>query len=101
MNVHPDAVFTTILCNTREAIPYSMDFVSFELEAVHLQMEEIKKDIQDATNSYIINIPSPNTNLLDTDDNTIKYIQALIQDHHSYPGPLTAPIIQVYSPASR
>ena len=51
MNVHPDAVFNTVLHDTREVIPYIIASVSLELESVHLQMEEIKQYIQDATSN--------------------------------------------------
>ena len=52
-----------------------MYYVFLDSEAVNPQMEEIKKDIQDATSNYLVNTPTPTNNLLDTDDDTIKYIK--------------------------
>ena len=48
-NVHPGAVFNTVIHNNREAIPFILASVSLEPEAVHLQMKYTKQDIQDAT----------------------------------------------------
>ena len=70
MNVQPDAVFNTFLHDTLDTIPYSMADVSFDPEAVQLQMEEIRQEFQDYTFYYLINIPTPNTNLLDDFDDT-------------------------------
>ena len=56
---------------------------------VHLQMEYIKQDIQDATFYYLISTHIPDTNLLNTADDTIKYIGGFIQTHHSYSEPQT------------
>ena len=71
---------------------------SFDPDIVHLQMEQIKQYIQDATSDYLVNITTPNTNLLDTADDTIKYIKAFFQACHSYPGPPTTPTSQFSSP---
>ena len=61
MNVHPGAVFNTVIHDIREAIPYITAYISFEPEKVHLQLEEIRQEIQDATSYYLINIPTPKT----------------------------------------
>ena len=98
MNVHPDAVFHTILHDTREAIPYITAFVSIDLETVHLQMKEIRKEIQDATSYYLINSPTHNTNLLDTSDETINYIEEFLNTRHPYPVPPTTPNSHLSSP---
>ena len=42
-------------------------------------MEEIGQKIQYATSDYLVNIPTPKTNLLDTSDDTINYIEAFLQ----------------------
>ena len=62
--------------NNPMVIPDIMSFVSLEPDAVRLKIEEIKHNIQDATYDYLIKIPTPNTNLLNTADDTIKYIKA-------------------------
>ena len=74
MNIQSDAVFNTVLHNTREAITYMTDFVHFKPETVHLQLEEIRQEIQDSTSDYLINIPKPNKIFLRTADETINYI---------------------------
>ena len=74
MNLHLYAVLNKVINNTREAIPYIIASVSFELETVHLQLELIVQEIQYATYDYLVNIPSPNKNILDTADETISYI---------------------------
>ena len=38
MNVHPDAVFNTVIHFNHEAIPYIMDIIFLEQEVVYLQM---------------------------------------------------------------
>ena len=58
MNVHPYAVFNTVLHNNHEANPYITAYVSFDPEKVHPKMEEIKQEIQDATLNYLVNIPT-------------------------------------------
>ena len=70
-NVQPDAVFNKVIHNTRVAIPYITASLSFASETVHLQLEETSKDTQDATSYYLVNIPTPNTNMLDNSDKTI------------------------------
>ena len=92
MNVHPDAVFTTVLYNNREGISFILACVSLYLEAVHLQIEDIKQDIQDSTSYYLFNTPTPNTNLLNITNDKTKYIQEFIQTCHSYSEPPTTPI---------
>ena len=57
MNIHSDAVFNTDLYNNREATPFILSSASLYPEAVHLRMEDIKQNIQDATSDYIISIP--------------------------------------------
>ena len=47
-------------------------------------MEYTKQDIQDATSGYFFNTYTPDTNILDTAGNTIKYIKAFLQHCHSY-----------------
>ena len=49
MNFHTDAVFNTVIHNNNEAIPIILASVYLDPEAVHLQMEDIKHYIQDAT----------------------------------------------------
>ena len=49
MNVQPDAVLHTVLHSTRELIPFILSYVYLYPEAVHLQIEDIKQYIQDAT----------------------------------------------------
>ena len=49
MNFHTDAVFNTVIHNNNEAIPIILASLSLDPEAVHLQMEDIKHYIQDAT----------------------------------------------------
>ena len=48
MNVHTYSVFNTFLYNNCEAIPFILALVSLDPEALHLQMEDIKQDIQDS-----------------------------------------------------
>ena len=67
-------MFENVLHNTREAIPYIMASVYFDQETVHLQMEEIRQEIQDATYDYIVNISTTNTYLLYTADEKMNYI---------------------------
>ena len=69
-----------------------MDSVSFDPEAVHLQMEEIKQEMKDDTFYYLVNIFTLITNILGTADDTIKYIKEFPHDHHYYSGPTTTPI---------
>ena len=85
MNIHIDLVFKNGLQNNCEAIPFILDYVSLDQEAVHLQMEDIKQDIQDATSNYLVSISTPDTNILDNTDNTVKCIKSFLQPHHYYP----------------
>ena len=101
MNVHPNEVLNNLLCDTREATHYITASVFFNLETVHLQIEEIRQKIQDANSNYLFNILTPNTNILYTADETINYTDELLQDHHSYPGPPSTPISQFYSLAAQ
>ena len=64
-------------------------------------MEYIKQDIQDTIYNYLVNIPIPNNNLLNTNDDTIKYIKEFLQPHHSYTEPLTTLIVQFSSPTNQ
>ena len=52
-------------------------------------MEDIKQDIQGTTSNYLVDTSTNDTNLLDTADDTMNYIKAFIQPHHSYPESLT------------
>ena len=101
MNYHPDEVLNTVLHDIREAIPYIMKSISLDAEEVHLQMEETKRDIQDATSDYLVNTPTPNTHLLDNADDTIKYIKAFLQPHQYYSEPPTTPISKFSSPTTQ
>ena len=47
-------------------------------------MEDIKKDIKDATFDYLVKNSTPDTNLLDDTDDTVKDIKELLQTHHYY-----------------
>ena len=47
MIIHPDAVFNIVLHNKREAISFILASVSLDPDTVHLQMEDIKQDIED------------------------------------------------------
>ena len=84
MNVYPYTVFNTVLKNYREAIPFILSSVSLYPEEVNLQMEDIKQDIQDATSDYLVSTYITGKSLLDTPDDTIKYIKTFIHPHHSY-----------------
>ena len=77
-------MFNTVIQNNREATPFTLAYVSLDPEAVHLQIEYINQDLQDATSNYLVSISTPDTNLLDTTDETIKYIKSSIQPHHYY-----------------
>ena len=48
-------------------------------------MEYTKQDIQDTTTNYLVNTPTPDTNILNNVDDTIKYIKEFLQPHHYYP----------------
>ena len=76
-----------LLHYTHEAIPYITTSVYFEPKTVHLHLEEISQEIQDVTSNYLVNITIPNTNPLDTADETINYIRSFFQARHYYPGP--------------
>ena len=84
MNAHLYSVLKTVIHYNREVNPFIQDCVSLDPEAVHLQMEDIKKDIQYATSYHLVNTPTPDKNILDTADDTINYIKAFLQPHHSY-----------------
>ena len=65
------------------------------------QLEVIRQDIQDDTSNYLVNIPTPNTNILDTDYETINYIGSFFKYHYYYPiFPVTS-ISQIYYPYSQ
>ena len=98
MNIQPDVVLNNFLYDTHEAIHYITASVSFEPETVHLQMEEIRQEIQVATSNYLVSIPTPNTNIIDAADKKPNYIEAFFQAHNSYPGPLATPISHISSP---
>ena len=71
MKLHPDTVSNALLRNIRVGLPCITTSVSYQLETVHLQLEEIRQDIQDATSDYPIKIPTANTNLMDAADETM------------------------------
>ena len=81
MDVHIYAVFHNALYNTRESIPFILASVSLDPEAMNLQMEDIKQDIQDTTFNYLVNTHKPNTRLLYTADDIIKYIKVFLHTH--------------------
>ena len=56
MNVHPDAVFNTVIHNNREAFPFIFPSVSLGPEAVHLQMKDINQYTQDSTSDYLVSM---------------------------------------------
>ena len=85
MEVHIYSVLITILHNNCEAIPFILASVSLDPYPVHLQMEYIKKRIQDAASNYLVSISTPDTNILDNTDNTVKCIKSFLQPHHYYP----------------
>ena len=74
-----------------------MYYVFLDSEAVNPQMEEIKKDIQDATSDSLVSTPTPDKNFLNTNDYTINYINTLLHPRNSYLEPMTTPISQFYS----
>ena len=74
-----------------------MYYVSFNLEALRIQIEGIKQDIQGTNSNYLINIPTPNTNIMNTSDDTTKDIKAFLQTNHFYHWPPTTPISQFLS----
>ena len=47
-------------------------------------MEDIKQDIQDATSDYLVSTYITGKSLLDTPDDTIKYIKTFLQPHQYY-----------------
>ena len=61
-------------------------------------MEEIRQEIQDSNYNYLFNIYTPNTNILDSPDETINYIEAFLKTRHSDTGTPTTPIIQIAYP---
>ena len=101
MNVNSDAVLNTVIQNTRESIPFILASLYLDPEAENLQIHDINQDIQEATSDYLVNILTPNTNLLDTNDYIINYIKKFLQPHHYYPKPLTISISQFYSPTTQ
>ena len=85
MNIHLDKVFNTVIQNNCESIPFILYYVSLDLEAVHIQMEDTNQDIQDATSDYIDNTYTPKANPLDTSVDTINYIEEFNHSLYSYP----------------
>ena len=83
-NDHTDAVCNTVIYNNCEATPLILESVSLDSEAVRLQMEDTTQDIQATTSNYLVNTPTPEKNILDNADYTIKYIKEFLQPHHSY-----------------
>ena len=68
---------------------------------MHLQMDEIRQEIQDATSDYLVNIPTPNINIINTSYETINYIKELFQAHHYCTITQTTPISHISSTSSR
>ena len=101
MNPHPDSVFNTVLHSTCVATPFILNGVSLYPYEVHLQLEDTKQDIQDATSDYLVNTPTPNKKILNTADDSIKYINKFLQPHLSYPKPLTTSISNLTSPTTQ
>ena len=64
-------------------------------------MKYTKQDIQDATSDYLVNTPTPDTNILDTTDDTIDYIKEFLQPRHYYTEPTTTPTSHFYSPTNQ
>ena len=60
---------------TCESILFILASVSLDPETMHLQMEDINQDIEEATFDHLIRTLTPETNLLYTADDTIKYIK--------------------------
>ena len=83
MNIHTDAVFNTVIHNNRYVIPFILAYISIDPYAVHMQMEDIKKNIQDATSNYFVGTPISEKILYIAEDTT-KYTKAFIQSYHSY-----------------
>ena len=80
MNVHPDTLFNTLIHNTREATPSILASVSLDTEDVHIQMEDLNQDIQDATFGFIVRTPTPkqiSSILLITKPSTSRYSSIL------------------------
>ena len=71
MKLHPELVLNTFLHNINVEIPCITTSVSYQTETVHLQLEEIRQDIQDANSDYLANIPTPDTNIMDAADETM------------------------------
>ena len=68
MNVYPYAVFNKVLYDTCEAIQCIMDYVSYDFETVHLYVEASSQEIQYKNSYYLVNILTPNTNLVENVD---------------------------------
>ena len=97
MNVHPEAVFKTILQNICDDLPFTTTCVSYVSKTIHLQLEDISQDIQDATHNYVTSISTPNTYLLGTDDETTNCITEFFKYHHFYPETQYTPTSQLSS----
>ena len=100
MYVHPETMLKTILHNIHETLPYITAYVSYAPNTVHLQLDIVRQNTQENTYDYLINITTPNTNILDTADKTINYTAAFLQDYNYYPEPLNTPNSQLYYPYS-
>ena len=59
------------------------------------------EEIQEATSHYLVKIPTPNTNIMDTADQKMNYIESFLQDYDSYPGPPTKPINNISYPSAK
>ena len=78
MYVHLDTVLNTVLRNNCETILFTFSYGSLDPESVNLHMKDTNQDIQDATSDYCVSTYTPDGNILDTSDDTIKYIDSFI-----------------------
>ena len=101
INIHPYVVLNNILHDTHKFIPYITDSVFLEPETINLKLEKSRQEIQDATSDYVINITTPNTNILDTYDEKINYTKAFFQAHHYYHRPPSTPTSHISYPDAK
>ena len=78
-----------------------MAYVSLYPKEVHLKLDEIKQDTQDATSDYLVKTPTPNKNLPDNTYVKIRFIKAFLQTHQSCPTPPTKPVSKCFPPTSQ
>ena len=84
MNIHTDALFNTVIHHICEVVPSVLASISLDPELLHLQMEDIKKYIQDATSNYLVRTPISEIYIIYIADDTIKNTKAFLQSYHSY-----------------